>query len=89
MEGAYYSAVRETNSLLECMRMASKCENYVPPYEEVGCTYKDAKNYDDDALIDNGSCTFDGRSPTNRGTERPFLSLFLLILTPLMLLYFH
>ena len=57
MDGAFESGRDECKILLSCEADASKCEHYVPPYEARGCTYKAATNYDNTALVDDGSCT--------------------------------
>jgi polyamine oxidase len=77
MEGAYFSAVDETNKLLECAEKPSECEQYKPPYDAVGCTYQGAKNYDDTALIDDGSCTFP-KDQTSMASTGPVMSLIVL-----------
>ncbi|KAK2165637.1 hypothetical protein LSH36_47g00002 [Paralvinella palmiformis] len=77
MEGAYASAMDQTNKLLQCVSDSSKCKHYVPPYESQGCTYEAAKNYDEEAQMDDGTCQFE-KTPINGCLSRwPQMTLLL------------
>ena len=77
MEGAYASAMDQTNKLLQCVSDSSKCKHYVPPYESQGCIYEAAKNYDEEAQMDDGTCQFE-KTPINGCLSRwPQMTLLL------------
>ena len=63
LQGSYEEGMFAANKVSKCLNDDDSCEVYKAPYENRGCTYEKALNYDDDAVEEDGTCEFK-RCPT-------------------------
>jgi len=57
--GSYDEGIKSAEQVAKCIQDDSECEVYKAAYENKGCTYKEALNFDGNAIQDDGWCTFD------------------------------
>jgi monoamine oxidase len=71
-QSAWFSAQKVAGELSQCVKEGCQASEFKPEYELRGCTYEAASNYDEDEVVDDGSCVFPSPTDGVRSTAASF-----------------